>query len=41
LLRSAHRVPPACFQADSASAYSNRRDSERIVSGALGTEPRR
>lgn len=33
LMRSAQRVPPACFQADSASACSNSRDSERSVSG--------
>src|SRR2546426_8287414 len=41
LLRSAQRVPPACFQADRASAYSNNRERVRIVTGALDTAPER
>ena len=35
------RVAPACFQAEIAKAYSNSRDSERSVSGALDTDPAR
>jgi hypothetical protein len=38
-MRSAQRVPPACFHAESESAYSKRRDSARKSSGALATAP--